>query len=181
MKTLKLYLILALGVSVVHSSFAAQKAPKPVSAKEIKLEFEAGDRPLKSYSFKELSRLLPPQEVNFLEPHTLQQKQMHGFKFVDLLKLVYGNQLDTAKKITFTCIDGYKPFLPLNNLLAGNPYLAFAEKGKSQFQIKKEGKIVNVGPYYLIWDHQMTGDKLQDHLKQGHWPYQIKAINLLKE
>lgn len=132
-------------------------------------------------SFKALTQKLKPVEVVIFEPHEKSNKSMRAFPLKSLLKSVYGEAYEKkASQISFTCIDGYKPNLPLARLSEGEPFLAFEEVGKSAFQIKKNDMFVNVVPYYLVWQTKLQGEALQTHLYSGNWPYQIVEIDLLK-
>jgi hypothetical protein len=166
-------------ISFLTAASDAGTKLSPVYAKDLPLTFSYNGELLKSATFSELEKITAPVKVNFLEPHELIKKNMIGFKLNDLLKSIYGKKLTSGQKLKFTCLDGYQPVIPLDDVLSGSAYLAFSEENKKEFQIKKENKIIDVGPYYLVWSHNLTKEKLQLHLIQGHWPYQIKAIDLV--
>lgn len=164
----------------LFSTLAAAAAEGPVNAKDINLKFKSNGKLFKQISFKELQNLAKPQQVSIFEPHELVKKQMNGFNFIELMKSVYGSKWTKAQKVEFTCLDEYRPSLSADSIRNGKSFLAFSESNKDSFQILKNGKTVHLGPYYLIWDSSLSGEALQAHLHQGHWPYQIKEVDLIQ-
>ena len=115
------------------------------------------------------------------------ERTYRGYSFREMMTAVYGKKWKKARSITFRSLDGYKQTVRVKKLLKASEenhgYLAFKETGKSGFtkfykNPKKKGKkkkVVNPGPYYLVWDGYDRDDKGNhaDHLK---WPYQLASI-----
>jgi hypothetical protein len=110
------------------------------------------------------------------------ERTYRGYSFYELLNSVYGADWVKYKKITFTALDGYKQIARIKKMLSSAKgkagYIAYTETGKKGFsKFKRKKKVVNPGPFYLVWSNFNEKDKAShgDHLK---WPYQLKTINL---
>ncbi len=56
--------------------------------------------------------------------------------------------------------------------------IAYKETGIEGFTpYSKNGKLVNLGPFYLVWSNFSEGDKAT-HSDSLKWPYQLAEINI---
>ena len=126
---------------------------------------------LKKLSTAELSKISPPIEISVKDPN--ESDAEIKYKALPLNKILdkfYGTKWSEAKEIIFTCVDGYKPSIPISEFKNHKAYLAVERVGSKKFEItKNDGKKVNVGPYYLVWEGGVPG-----YL----WPYQLAGLDL---
>lgn len=142
------------------------------------LSFSLQGKPLKTMDLSGIKKTVKSQTVTFLEPHELVNKTYEGVSFPELLKKIYGEKLKNFTQVRFTCLDGFQPIVPLKDILEGKNFLSFRDTKSASFDIQKQGKTTPVGPFYLVWKHQMKGEALETHL-QLYWPYQVKAVDLI--
>lgn len=80
-------------------------------------------------------------------------------------------------QIVFECEDGYKPVMPLKQLLSAKAFIALSDvqapKGKAWAPIIKNGHEMKAAPFYLIY--QGISAKNPDY----KWPYNLIKIHLI--
>ena len=154
---------------------SASKTEKTV-AQEV--EFYKGGKLVAKKSLKDFQNLFQAEEIRFVEPHEKLSKLYEGHSINKTLEKIYGKDWETSKTLSVTCADGYKPSISVNTIKNGQGYIAFKETTQREFKIRKQGKMVNVGPLYIIWNHKMTPAERNLHLNQGNWPYQAIRFDL---
>ncbi len=150
------------------------------SAQSGVLVFKKHGEDFRTIPLAKLKKLIPPLNVDVLEPYESQERKYIGFPLNQLLTTVYGDQWKHVDHILFTCEDGYQASIPTQNFLRFSSYLVYDRADKKEFTLidKLHGdEIVRLGPYYLIWDDI----KFPEVRKIGdvHWPYQITTIDLI--
>lgn len=110
------------------------------------------------------------------------ERTYRGYSFSELLGHVYGEDWILAKTISFRSLDGYKQIANVKAMLRSakgkSGLIAYTETGKNGFtKFKRENKVIDPGPLYLVWSHFEEKDKAShgDNLK---WPYQLKTVEI---
>lgn len=137
------------------------------------------------FTIAEIQKKIALQNVNLQKNPNYENKPM-AYEGVNLKSLIASVLPSVASrlsqyKIVFTCLDGYRPVLDGDILNDGNAYLVTRElnpgengvKAKSgNFTLlKAEAKMVDPGPFYLVWDSAA-------HFPDA-WPYQVADISLV--
>jgi len=115
-----------------------------------------------------------------------ERKVYHAFDMNDILSKLLNvdlKKIDQGDLLVAKTIDDYDSKTPLINFTSkGHAYLAFrelpetiadgnkTEDGQWSY-IMKDGKQINPGPFYIVWDNTKT-------YPLG-WPYQVKSIKIL--
>lgn len=141
------------------------------------LDFFYGAKKVKSLKSEKLKNL---KKVEVYNPFRQYKKQYYGTDFAKLLASVYGAKWKKAATIKFVAIDGFIQMAEIPKFLKESEkhkgILAVGEDGKKTFTpFDKKGKMIDPGPYYLVWtgfDETWKADYNHD-LK---WPYQLKSI-----
>jgi len=139
-----------------------------------------GDTAPRTFTFQEISKLVPAEKVTVIEPHTGEEMTFEGFPVAPLLEKMFKGAPAKFDEILFTCLDGYQPSIPLADLKGRKAWLVFRAEGMSEFKIvnKLQGnKSVALGPYYLIWDNKKDAELMAEGANS--WPYQVKALELI--
>ncbi|GEM_PF-4738637 len=172
-----------LGCSSTPDAVPVTSSPTPVQstpdAAPKKIDFYSKGKLVKSLSLDEMKKLSPAAEVTVTEPHMKEAKTYEAVAMAPVLDSVYGKKWRTAKDIEFTCLDGYKPVYSTTFYKKYDPHLAFAEKGKSSFEIVKpqEGnKVAALAPFYVVWDY--AKHPAAEKMGLSAWTYQLNAIDV---
>ena len=152
------------------------------------IEFFWGQENLKKINLRESPHLnghkLELLSKDLYNPFRKSNRVYEGYDFFNLLDQVYGKRWRDADTITFTALDGFVQVAPVKSMLlketAHSGIIAFREKNQSGFQsFEKNGKVVNPGPYYLVWT-KFDGRSVAQYSDSLKWPYQLKSIKVLK-
>lgn len=170
-------------------AFIAIITAVPVSASE--MEFFWGEEVVKTIGLKEMSdgtlkfkekeQTLKKESV--YNPFRKYTRVYEGYDFIELMDNVYGKKWREAEIVRFHALDGFVQSAPVKKMLERTGehlgVLAIGEEGKKNFvEFEKNGKMVNPGPFYLVWT-KFDGRNVanySDHLK---WPYQLKRITVV--
>ncbi len=150
------------------------------------LEFKKDSGSFKSVTLSEMKTgkvfNINSQEVSLYNIWRKDTKTYEGYAFYELLNYVYGKSWKDAKFITFKALDGYtvgtevKAMLEASSGRAG--FVSYKEKGKKGFTMAKKGKkVIDPGPFYLVWSNFKEGDKAA-HVDALKWPYQLKEVDI---
>lgn len=134
---------------------------------------------LKTLTLSEMKKHGGTKEVMVEEPHDKSKRTYLAVDFQKLLDSVYGKEWRATKDVTFECLDKYRPVLKTATLVQYPNYLAYGIKGGAQFKVSKKneaGQMVNLGPYYLVWDNLKT--PAVKALNLMHWPYQLASVHM---
>jgi len=152
----------------------------PYSSHAQTFTFKDHGKEVAAHDINALGSLAQPQEVQFHHNKFKTEKTYEGFLFRNLLDKVYGKAWRSSEMLLFTCSDGYQPVIATEDILRESKdhegYLAFKEVGHKGFpDFKKKGKMVNPGPFYLIWKnvHDQPASPVLD------WPYQVIGVDLI--
>ncbi len=78
-------------------------------------------------------------------------------------------------KVVFECEDGYKPEMPLENLLSAKAYLAVSDadapKGRAWEILMKNGQETKMEPFYVVYEGVSADDIAYK------WPYNLVKIH----
>ncbi|HUP57992.1 MAG TPA: c-type cytochrome, partial [Bdellovibrionota bacterium] len=99
-----------------------------------------------------------------------------------VLDLAYGASWRKGGKILFTCVDNYKPVVPVSRFLEQDGLFAVYRASDPSFRLRNRAdgnKIVPLGPLYLTWDRMEDPAVLKDG--KISIPYQIMGVNLVDE
>ena len=128
-----------------------------------------------TFSLKELKAKLPVFEVTTNDPVYKSTKTFKGFLLKDILNLI-GPLPTVVDEISFVAKDGYSPSISVSEGLSSISYVTFAEKNrKNNWQLIKQGKkMLNPGPFYLVWKDE---EKVPEYFPR---PYQLIRIELIE-
>jgi hypothetical protein len=130
---------------------------------------------IKTYSRKNFVEITKEKKVNFYNYHNNKKSKYIGIP-LDKIMEDAGIEPDKIEEVVFKCLNGYEPFLNFQlfknreaivtyKSASGGPFTRFSQKTK---------KIIDLGPYYLVW-------KLEDlHFSQRSKYssiYKIQAID----
>ncbi|MFI5324442.1 MAG: hypothetical protein ACHQ6U_13160, partial [Thermodesulfobacteriota bacterium] len=103
-------------------------------------------------------------------------KRYEGFKIGDMLRLAYGDKLDSPDytDIAFTALDGYESIAALSKMKGAGGYIVFADLDSEVWEPVGRTR-ANPGPFYLVW----TGME-QTPRNEYPWPWQIASINIMR-
>jgi hypothetical protein len=126
------------------------------------------------------------ENLKKLEIHNVWRKYKKNYVGVYLYTLldeVYGKSWRKSKKISFKALDGYTQTTKVSLMIKMSKnkkgLIAISEDSKSGFTtFEKNGKQVELGPFYLVWSNFSEEDKAS-HTDALKWPYQLKEINLI--
>ncbi len=137
-----------------------------------------GDK-IASFDLEQLKKKVAPVTLKVNELHESRSAEFRGIPFYPLLKLVYGDKLAQGDEIVFTCLDGYKPSIPLRRFEKHTSLLTFEKvSGDYKFSDEKNHKEIEYGPYYLIWEN--LKDPILKTEGNEDWPYQLVSADLVQ-
>lgn len=143
------------------------------------LEFYVGAKKVKTYSATQLKKKAKSFQV--YNPFRKALKVYYGLDFIKLLDESVSKRWRRAKVVKFEALDGFiqQVEIPVMVKKLENKHqgiLALGEERQIGFaDFEKKGKMVNPGPFYLVWtgfDEKAAAD-YNDPLK---WPYQLKRV-----
>jgi mono/diheme cytochrome c family protein len=143
------------------------------------LAFKSHGKLVRALSLGEMTKLVAPREIEVWEPHEGKKTAYKAFPAGELLKKVYGDELGKAEEALFTCRDGFQPSLSLSEFSAHQGFLAFAREGDPGFTLSIEGRRVEAGPFYLVWENIADASIRKRGTVPG-WPYQVTTIDLIQ-
>ncbi len=156
------------------------------------LTFEKNHKLVRAFTLKELKSgqlkfkdvIVGSVDRNAWNPWRDNERTYRGYDLVELFNAVFGPEWKKDGLITFEATDGYRQSVNVQELFARmdddfHGLIAYTESGKEGFSLFYKGeqkKLVNPGPFYLIWSGYNYGSKTthEDKLK---WPYQMKKIS----
>lgn len=119
--------------------------------------------------------------VRVFEPYEKDEAEFLAFPLAEVLDAVYSPSWRTEDEILFTCLDGYRPSVPVARVLAHSAWLAFSRHDTGSFTILKpesgQKKRVDLGPFYLVWEN--LHDAVIRQEGDYGWPYQLVGIDLV--
>lgn len=128
-----------------------------------------------------IQKKVPSQDVKVFEFHDESERVYRGAPFYELLRSVYGDKLDGAEEVVFTCLDGYQPSIPLSKIKGGDGFMATGFANGDSFKLKSklnQNKEVDLGPYYLVWEDIKNLDLRADG--PDDWPFQVASVDIVK-
>jgi cytochrome c2 len=159
---------------LIISLLVAQAAPAQ------DLVFKNHGVQVKTLTSDELKALVPPHEQTVYEPHESRDATYKVVDFAKVLDAVYGKAWRSAEEMVFTCLDGYRPSIPVARLKEHTTFLAFERTGQKDFTLEDRlvanHPVVKVGPYYLIWENIKDAAIHDDGTSD--WPFQLTTIDL---
>lgn len=181
MKPFKIFFIsLVLSVFVVHSCFADPN--KKINNATIVI----GKR---TYTLSQLKQKLKPIQVTIKDnpAYSNKKKVYAAFRMKEVLTSIFGINLtknNNGLVLQIITKDNYLSQVPINDFITkGNAYLAYKEACSSKDKqnsndgawspVNVKGKLVNPGPFYLVWDTIKT--------YPVGWPFQIISIKLINK
>ena len=140
------------------------------------LKFLVSGKAVKEIGLGELKTKLEAHRIELYDTEYKKPKRYEGFKVEDVLRLAYGDLLDSPDitDIAFTALDGYESVSVLSKMKEKGGYIVFADLDSNNWEpIGRTG--ANPGPFYLVW----TG---KDQLPENEypWPWQIASINIMR-
>ena len=144
-----------------------------------KLEFSNGGDLVGTKTLTELAELLPIKEMEVYDPIENRNKTFRGFVTNDVLDLVYGKSWREGEEFAVAALDGYVSSNSVEHYLTYNSLLAFEDVNRPQFILikAKDGKYVELGPFFLVWDN-INSPELLDFVSYG-WPWQAISFDLV--
>lgn len=152
------------------------------------LSFYEGGLRVRSFHYDEIhlgylainGKQVNSQTMELYNPWRKYKKSYVGYDLFKLLDSVYGRQWRVEDKIIFKAIDGYRQVVKIKDLLmkakGKTGLLSYKEKKQDGFTTFKKGeKLINPGPYYLLWSGFDSSIKVH-HKDVIKWPYQLKEI-----
>jgi cytochrome c2 len=126
-----------------------------------------------------LAQKLRPRRLAVYEPIEHKVVEFEGFDAREVLDLAYGPRWRTSEELLMTCLDGFQPSVPAQRFIDHTALLAYKRLDQpQQFTVAKPDakapKIVELGPWYLVWENQRDAVVRAD-LDYG-WPYQLVAF-----
>ncbi len=159
----------------------ACKSSKPEPRSQA-LEFRLRGKAVQTLTLNQLTARLRPQRVQVYEPYELSEATFVAFEFAAVLDQAFGPIWRNQEDILFTCLDGYRPVVPVRRVLEHRAWLAFDRAGDMGFSILKPEsgtrRRVNLAPFYLIWDN-LEDPRIRAEQDYG-WPYQLTSIDLIE-
>ncbi len=126
-----------------------------------------GQKPIR-LELSEILKRSPAQVVTLTDPHDHKPHHYRAVRLIPLLEKAYGAHWIEDADLIFKAQDGYEVSVPAALVAEGNPLLAYeAAQGPFQVENVNQHETVELGPYYLVWEH---------HARGGHWPYQVVTI-----
>lgn len=157
----------------------------PSWAAETPLVFKKKGVLVKQFTLEEFQKAFPPVDLPIFEKHEDKTRIYRGVALKTVLEKVYGGQWGTdgnyggVDELLFSCIDGYQPSVPLLKALSHQSYLVYGTGDKTPFQFKAKdsGKIIDYGPFYLVWEDIKDPVIKAEGLEL--WPYQVATVDLI--
>lgn len=111
----------------------------------------------------------PSQDVAVTDPHDRKPHRYRAVLLAPLLEKAFGAGWDEAGvDLIFKAQDGYEVSIPAPAVAQGRPLLAYAAvEGPFTVENVNQHEMVELGPFYLVWQHGESG---------GKWPYQVVSI-----
>ncbi len=115
-----------------------------------------------------------PKLFSVNDPLYKKENIYEGYDFLTLLK---ENNIDISMNnmVIFEAKDGFKINIPLSYIVNYHPFLATRDhslpSGKDWLPARDENRIVDGGPFYLMWNKLST-------IPQEFWPFGIVKITL---
>lgn len=132
-------------------------------------------------SIEQMAQRVVPIELTVLDPYSLADEIYRGFPLEALFYAVYKEKWRRSdNEVIFNFLNGTKAALPGAKIIKYASYLAFERKGSPAFAVLDErngAKVVDVGPFYLIWDN-FREPNLKD-IGSKDWHRNIVSIELL--
>lgn len=147
-----------------------------LSLKAQSLNFNNG----KTLKFDDLKKNYKSHRISVYNYHIKRSEIYNGFDFKEILRDVYGDESRNYFGIKVTTRDKYSPIIEMYKFQERRPYLAFKRADQEPFTTIKyyADKVVDLGPYYLIWEEDYKKDAAR---RRDHWPYKITGFTLVNE
>ncbi len=146
----------------------------PLFAESSSLVFLKNGIPHKELLLKDLKKEQASELLKVFEPHENAQREYLGFSILPLMQNIYGKEtLKSYDTLVFYCTDGYRSDIPLMEFQQKKATLSFAMANKDPFVLNKK---IQLGPYYLTWDHPDAGSAKKNFFR---WPYGINKIDVI--
>ncbi len=136
----------------------------------------------KNVSFADIKSKVQEVPIAYADPYGNGPQTAIGFPLSEVLKNFLGENWKEMEGMHFTARDGYKTSVPMSKILKYEPVLAFRYTDATlAFTANKKTKVpqvVELGPYYLVWNNIQHPEVKQNGYKD--WPYQIIRIDSVK-
>lgn len=146
-----------------------------------KFSFYERGRLVATLTVEEMAQRVVPLELTVLDPYSLSDEIYRGLPLESLFYAVYKEKWRRAdNEVIFTFTNGTKAALPGAKIIKYASYLTYERRGSPTFAVLDErggGKVVDVGPFYLVWDN-FREPNLKD-LGSKDWHRNIVSIDLL--
>ena len=145
--------LLMLGLAAVFY-FSSASAPVPYS-KEASVAATAVQWPLSADKLRGDTVIHIP-----FDPFFKTAKTYRAFPLRENLKeMMKEHKITGDMQVIFHCTDGYKPHMPLHQVLASNGFLAYADASLPEGKSWTDSLEKKLSPFYLIWPEEHGQDK----------------------
>jgi len=134
----------------------------------------------KAVLLSELIAQFPSQEIKVFDPTENREKTFRAVSTNSVLDSIYGPEWRTREEVVTAALDGYESVISVDRFIKYNSFIAYEDTKRPQFVLVKgsDGKLVELGPFWLIWDNINQPD-LKAWVSYG-WPWQMNSINFVK-
>lgn len=145
---------------------------------EQEIRFNKKGQLVKKYTLEEFKKAFPEETLTVREDHEERKNVTYrGVHLKKVMEQVYGKWAG-LDEILFVCIDGYKPSVPLQKAISHETFVAYDKAdGPFHFTDKSSGKVIEYGPFYLVWENIKDPEIKLEGLE--FWPYQVATIDLI--
>jgi len=145
------------------------------------IDFERRGQPVARWAGAEIGAWVKAVRVRVYEPYEKAEAEFLAYPLVEVLDAVYSPSWRGEDELLFTCLDGYRPSVPVSRVLEHSAWLAVSRPDTGRFTILKresgQDKTVNLGPFYLVWEN-LHNEKVRQEGDYG-WPYQLVGVDLV--
>lgn len=165
-------------VVLLSLSLSCTKQTNPQAAGS--LRFEQQGTAIRNLTLAQLQSLVGTEVLEVFEYQNGQPQRYRVMSMQKTLDHVYGPGWRSMHALQLSCRDGYKPIVPVAELLRFSSYLAFARADDKPFQVVSQlhqGHLIELGPFELVWDN-LHDTELR---AQGanFWPFQVEGMDLI--
>ena len=171
--------LVMVGLWLVAGTGLAQSPTAEQVLKEGILTFKREGLVVKTLDLHAVRSSFPRQNIVVFEHQTGRDQYYNGAPFNALMDEAFGPSWRQAEEVLFTCVDGYQPSIPVAEFLKYDATFAYekAEGGPFSLQSKIHNKVVELGPWYVVWDNKARVATGTD--SPAWWPYQVVQVELV--
>lgn len=134
----------------------------------------------KNINLDELKKTYKSEKVSVYNFHVNRSESYLAFDLKKILRDMYGQKMGNFFGIKVDTEDKYSPIIEMYKFEERKPFLAYARADQSTFTTIKvyKDKVINLGPFYLIWEEDYKKDAAK---RRDHWPYKVTGFSLVNE